>query len=117
MRNFDLAAAYEGLRKRSLEQTMLPWRLGPKTVLDDFYSEHGYMPALRPGEKETVAEVHPFEKRQPVPVTLENSTDDWCIAQLADVLHKPEDRAALSQARRELSQPVSRGQIADVAQG
>jgi len=85
--------AYEGLRKRSLEQTMLPWRLGPKTVLDDFYSAHGYMPALRPGEKETVAEVHPFEKRQPVPVTLENSTDDWCIAQLADVLQKPEDRA------------------------
>lgn len=93
VRNFDLPVAYEGLRKRSLEQTMLPWRLGPKTVLDDFYSAHGYMPALRPGEKETVAEVHPFEKRQPVPVTLENSTDDWCIAQLASVLHKPEDRA------------------------
>ena len=93
VRNFDLPVAYEGLRKRSLEQTMLPWRLGPKTVLDDFYSAHGYMPALRPGEKEMVAEVHPFEKRQPVAVTLENSTDDWCIAQLAGVLHKPEDRA------------------------
>jgi len=26
-------------------------------------------------------------------VTLENSTDDWCIALLAGVLHKPEDRA------------------------
>ncbi len=93
VRNFDLPVAYEGLRKRSLEQTMLPWRLGPKTVLDDFYGVHGYMPALRPGETETVAEVHPFEKRQPVPVTLENSTDDWCIAQLAGVRHKPEDRA------------------------
>jgi predicted alpha-1,2-mannosidase len=93
VRNFDLPIAYEGLRKRSLEQTMLPWRLGTKTVLDDFYNAHGYMPALRPGEKETVAEVHPFEKRQPVPVTLENSTDDWCIAQLASVLQKPEDRA------------------------
>ena len=93
VRDFDLPVAYEGLRKRSLEQTMLPWRLGPKTVLDDFYSAHGYMPALRQGEKETVAEVHPFEKRQPVPVTLENSTDDWCIAQLAGELHKPEDRA------------------------
>ena len=91
VRNFDLPVAYEGLRKRSLEETMLPWRLGPKTVLDDFYSAHGYMPALRPNEKETVAEVHPFEKRQPVPVTLENSTDDWCIAQLAGTLHKPED--------------------------
>jgi len=93
VRNFDLPVAYEGLRKRSLEQTMLPWRLGPKTVLDEFYSAHGYIPALRPGEKETVEQVHPSEKRQPVPVTLENSTDDWSIAQLADVLHKPEDRA------------------------
>ncbi len=93
VRNFDLPVAYEGLRKRSLDQTMLPWRLGPKTVLDDFYREHGYMPALRPGETETVAEVHPFEKRQPVPVTLENSTDDWSIAQLATVLNKPDDRA------------------------
>jgi predicted alpha-1,2-mannosidase len=49
------------------------------------------MPALRPGEKETVPGVHPFEKRQPVPVTLENSFDDWNIAQLARVLSKPED--------------------------
>ncbi|GAA3751981.1 GH92 family glycosyl hydrolase [Terriglobus aquaticus] len=93
VRNFDLPTAYAGLRKRSLEQTMLPWTLGPKTVLDDFYAAHGYMPALRPGEKETVPQVASFEKRQPVPVTLGNSTDDWCIAQLAGVLHKPEDRA------------------------
>jgi predicted alpha-1,2-mannosidase len=35
--------------------------------------------------------VHPFEKRQPVPVTLENSFDDWNIAQLARALNKPED--------------------------
>ena len=44
------------------------------------------MPALRPGEKETDPQVHPFEKRQPVPVTLENSFDDWNIAQLARAL-------------------------------
>jgi predicted alpha-1,2-mannosidase len=91
VRNFDLPTAYEGIRKRSLEVTMLPWSLAPKGPLDDFYSAHGYMPALRPGEKETVPGVHPFEKRQPVPVTLENSFDDWNIAQLARVLHKPED--------------------------
>ncbi len=91
VRNFDLPTAYEGVRKRSLEVTMLPWSLAPKGPLDDFYSVHGYMPALRPGEKETVPGVHPFEKRQPVPVTLENSFDDWNIAQLARVLHKPED--------------------------
>jgi len=91
VRNFDLPTAYEGVRKRSLEVTMLPWSLAPKGPLDDFYSTHGYMPALRPGEKETVPGVHPFEKRQPVPVTLENSFDDWNIAQLARVLQKPED--------------------------
>jgi predicted alpha-1,2-mannosidase len=91
VRNFDLATAYEGIRKRSLEDTLLPWRLGPKGPLDDFYNAHGYMPALGPGEKETDPNVHPFEKRQPVPVTLENSLDDWEIAQLARALNKPED--------------------------
>ena len=89
--NFDLATAYEGVRKRSLQDTLLPWRLGPKGPLDDFYAANGYMPALHPGESETDPMVHPFEKRQPVPVTLENSLDDWEIAQLARVLKKPED--------------------------
>ena len=91
VRNFDLATAYEGIRKRSLEDTLLPWRLGPKGPLDDFYNAHGFMPALRPGEKETDAHVHPFEKRQPVPVTLGNSLDDWEIAQIARELNKAED--------------------------
>jgi predicted alpha-1,2-mannosidase len=91
VRNFDLQTAYEGVRRRSLEDTLLPWRLGPKGPLDDFYAAHGYMPALRPGETETDPNVHPFEKRQPVPVTLENSFDDWNIAQLARALNKPED--------------------------
>jgi predicted alpha-1,2-mannosidase len=91
VRNFDLPTAYEGVRRRSLEMTLLPWRLGPKGPLDDFYNEHGFMPALRPGEKETYPQVHPFEKRQPVPVTLENSLDDWDIAQLANELRKQDD--------------------------
>jgi len=91
VRNFDLPTAFEGIRKRATEDTLLPWRLGPKGPLDDFYAAHGYMPALRPGEKETDPMVHPFEKRQPVPVTLENSMDDWAIAQLARVLNKPDD--------------------------
>jgi len=91
VRNFDIDIAYDGVRKRSLEITMLPWSLEPKGPLDEFYAAHGYMPALRPGEKETDTHVHAFEKRQPVPVTLENSFDDWNIAQLARVLKKPED--------------------------
>ena len=97
VRNFDLPVAFDGVRKRSLEDTLLPWRLGPKGPLDDFYAAHGYMPALRPGEKETYPQVHPFEKRQPVPVTLENSFDDWSIAQLARVLNKPQDEALFLQ--------------------
>ena len=91
VRNFDLPTAYEGIRKRATEITLLPWRLGPKGPLDDFYAAHGYMPALRPGETETDPQVHPFEKRQPIAVTLENSFDDWNIAQLARVLKKPDD--------------------------
>jgi predicted alpha-1,2-mannosidase len=91
VRNFDVQTAFEGVRKRSLAVTMLPWSLAPRGPLDEFYAVHGYMPALRPGDKETVPGVDKFERRQPVPVTLENSFDDWNIAQLARVLHRAED--------------------------
>jgi predicted alpha-1,2-mannosidase len=93
LRNFDLKTAYEGLRKNSLDATLLPWRNGPRTVLDDFYNEHGYMPGLPPGEKETVREVDTvWEKRQAVAVTTANSYSDWCIAQLAMELGNAADR-------------------------
>lgn len=91
VRNFDLPKAYEGLKKNALEATLLPWRNGPATSLDSFYTAKGYMPALKPGEKETVEQVHDFERRQSVAVTLENSYDDWCIAQLAVAAGWPED--------------------------
>lgn len=84
LRDFDLKLAYQGLKKNSLESTLIPWRNGPKTVLDSFYNKNGYMPALPLGQAETVKEVEPtWEKRQAVSVTLENSYSDWCIAQLA----------------------------------
>lgn len=91
--NFDLKKAYEGIKKNSLEATLLPWKNGKATVLDTFYTEKGYMPALKPGEKETVAAVHGFEKRQSVSVTLENSFDDWCLAQLASKSGNEADKA------------------------
>jgi predicted alpha-1,2-mannosidase len=91
VKDFDITAAFEGARKNSLGATLLPWRNGPRCSLDDFYATNGFMPALRPGEKETEPRVHSWEKRQPVPVTLENSYDDWCIAQLARVVNRPED--------------------------
>jgi predicted alpha-1,2-mannosidase len=89
--NFDLNTAYDGVRKNSIEGTWLPWRKGPKCSLDDFLAEHGYMPALHPGETETVSRVHPSERRQAISVTLAQSYDDWCAAQLARTLGKGAD--------------------------
>ena len=91
LRNFDVAGAYEGMRKNATDATLLPWRNGPKTPLDDFFHAHGYFPALHPGEKETEPDVHPFEKRQAVAVTLGASFDDWALAQLAKDLGKNDD--------------------------
>ncbi|MGV8092456.1 MAG: GH92 family glycosyl hydrolase [Mangrovibacterium sp.] len=92
LRGFDIKTAYEGLRKNSLDATLIPWRNGPKTSLDDFYNEHGYMPGLVPGEQETIKEVDPnWEKRQSVSVTTANSYSDWCIARLASELNYKED--------------------------
>jgi len=94
IRDFDLETAYAGLKKNSLDATLIPWANGPRTVLDDFYNEHGYMPGLRPGEKETVKEVSvPWERRQAVSVTIDNSYSDWCIAQLASELNYKEDHS------------------------
>jgi predicted alpha-1,2-mannosidase len=91
VRNFDVEKAYAGLRKNSLEATLLPWRNGPKCALDDFYHEHGYFPSLWPDEKETEPLVHHFENRQSVAVTLGTAYDDWCIAQLAKATKKDTD--------------------------
>ena len=89
--NFDLATAYEGLKKNSLEGTWLPWRRGPKCSLDDFLNTHGYMPALHPDETETIDRVHPRERRQAISVTEAQSYDDWCTAQLARDLGKTDE--------------------------
>jgi len=89
-RDFDLDAAYKDLRKTATESTMLPWSRGPLTELDRTYLEKGFFPALAYGEKESVPQVTP-ERRQAVSVTLENSYDDWCLAQLAKALGKTAD--------------------------
>ena len=70
-RDFDVEAAYAGMRKNATEATMLPWRRGPLTSLDRVYFEKGFFPALAWGEEETVPQVTP-ERRQAVSVTLEN---------------------------------------------
>ncbi len=91
IRNFDVEKAYEGIKKNAMQATLLPWRNGPMCSLDSFYLDKGFFPALNPGEKETVSLVHPFEKRQAVAVTLADSYDAWCLAQIAKALDKRED--------------------------
>lgn len=91
-RDFDVSQAYAGLRKNATETTMLPWSRGPLTALDRTYFDKGFFPALGLGDPETVAQVTP-ERRQAVSVTLENSYDDWCVAQLAKALGKEQDAA------------------------
>jgi predicted alpha-1,2-mannosidase len=91
-RDFNVEEAYAAMRKNATEATMLPWSRGPLTGLDRTYFEKGFFPALREGEKETVPQVT-VERRQAVSVTLENSYDDWCVAQLAKALGKTSDAA------------------------
>ena len=92
-RDFDLAKAYEGLRKVATAETVLPDTRGPATDLDRFYYENGYYPGLRKGEAETVKGVNPVMRRQSVSVTLDAAYDDWCLSQLAKALNKMEDAA------------------------
>jgi predicted alpha-1,2-mannosidase len=91
-RNFDVEQAYAAMRKNATEATMLPWRRGPLTSLDHTYFDKGFFPALAKGESETVPEVT-VERRQAVSVTIENSYDDWCVAQMAMALGKQADAA------------------------
>ena len=90
-RDFDLDLAYQGIRKSAMEATMIPYRKGGLTELDRFYQEHGYFPALRKGERETVGRVDPDMRRQAVSVTLDAAYDDWCISEVARVLGKNDD--------------------------
>lgn len=89
--DFDVEKAYEGIRRTILGETMIPWCRGEKTVLDDFYHQNGWFPALAPDEPETIPQVQSFEKRQAVAVTLAASYDDWAVSKLAEKLGKKEE--------------------------
>ena len=88
LRGFELEKAYIACKKGIEEKTLIPWSAAPAGWLDDFYKEHGYIPALRPGEKETVPNVSIWEKRQPIAVT---SYDEWCLSQIAQELGKKDE--------------------------
>lgn len=96
-KDFDLEKAYEAMKKTSLNMTKLPWALGPANELDQVYHEKGFFPALAKGQQEWVPEVHSFERRQAVAVTLEAAYDDWCIAQTAKMVQNEADYQRFSQ--------------------
>lgn len=91
--DFDIEKAFLACKQGIENKTLAPWSGKPAGWLDAFYKEHGYIPALHPGEKETVPEVHPSEKRQPIAVTLGTSYDEWCLSQIAGYLRKTDEQA------------------------
>ncbi|MDR2119783.1 MAG: GH92 family glycosyl hydrolase [Tannerella sp.] len=93
LQGFDREKAYEACRASVEARSLIPWSDIPAGELDEFYRKHGYFPALQPGEAERVRGVHPWEKRQPIAVTLGTSYDHWCLSQIAKALGKDEDAA------------------------
>lgn len=89
--DFDLQKAYKACKGAITEKTLAPWSGQKAGKLDEFYKKEGYFPALYEGEEETVPEVHHFESRQPVAVTLGTVYDEWCLSQIAKILGKEED--------------------------
>lgn len=85
---FNLQEAYDACKNAITEKTLAPWSAKPAGELDRFYIEKGYIPALKAGEKETIPEVHGWEKRQPIAVTLGTAYDEWCLSQIAKELGK-----------------------------
>jgi len=96
---FDMDKAYLACKKGITEKTLAPWSSYKGGELNEFYKEHGYIPALYPGEKETMPEVHSWEKRQPVAVTLGTVYDEWCLAQIAKSMGNDEDYKYFSEIR------------------
>lgn len=91
LKGFNLEEAYKVAKAAITEKTLAPWSSKPAGVLDQFFKDKGYFPALGPGEKETVPEVHGWERRQPVAVTLGTVYDEWCLSKIADAIGNKKD--------------------------
>lgn len=89
----DVQKAYVASRNALVEKTLAPWCGNAAGWIDEFYWSKGYIPALKKGEKETDPNVHDFENRQPVAVTLGTSYDSWCMSKIAEAAGKAEDAA------------------------
>ncbi len=110
LHGFDLAKAYQAGKGAITEKTLAPWSGKPAGELDRFYHEHGFIPALYEDEEETIPEVHHFERRQPVAVTLGTAYDQWCLAKIAKELNYTEDYDFFAQRAlnyRHLFHPVN----------
>ena len=94
----DKQRAFEICRKALLEKTLAPWCGNPAGWIDQFFWHNGYIPALRPGEPETDPNVHSFEKRQPVAVTLGTAYDSWCMSVIADAVKQYPEGVAFRKA-------------------
>ena len=84
VKGIDLKSAFEALDYTEKTESLVPWYRGPLTDLDRFRFEHGYFPALNPGDKETCEAVDTnWELRQAVSVTQGSSYDSWALAGIA----------------------------------
>ncbi|EKU90235.1 GH92 family glycosyl hydrolase [Bacteroides oleiciplenus] len=92
IRNFDIAKAYEGMRKNAFETPSNPAEykdgMGRRALTS--YLEYGYIP-LEDGVPDA------FHTKEQVSRTLEYAYDDFVLAQVAKALDKPEDYQALMQ--------------------
>lgn len=89
--NVDVSKAAAAAATSLKGRTLCPWSNNEAGMLDRFYWEKGYFPALKAGEKETDPNVHGFEKRQPIPVTTGTSLDSWAASRLAKAAGNKED--------------------------
>jgi len=96
----DAAKGLDYCRRGIEEKTLAPWSSQKAGWIDRFFQQKGYIPALKEGEKETDPNVHPFEKRQPVAVTLGTSYDYWCLSRIASFVggHESEAEAYFSKS-------------------
>ena len=84
----DAVKAFEACRGAIEDKSLAPWSGNmPAGYLSSFYREHGYIPALKVGEKEREdSTVHVFENRQAVAVTLGTAYDEWCLSRIAEYI-------------------------------
>lgn len=99
---FDVDAAYRACIGGIYYKSLAPWSgTSPGGWLNRFYIKHGYIPSLRPGEKEWLPDVNPGERRQPIAVTLGTAYDEWCLSRIAAYIGLDGDR--LKYERRALN--------------